>query len=325
MLEAARCAPERECALHETVDPIYRIPDDEQRQALFRRAYADLFALWKMDRIVTEAVREFPSIECGVHKFVVAPAPRSKDQAVDLLVKPGEDGGAHAVRTLVIQVIPHTLLQEEAARSWLRRELFFVADMLDEDFGYTPDGIDGAAWEQGLRRDRYHVLWRIYVEGRLARAGTSDGTLWPVLRAAFDRAFVRQGRAPSANDFARIWNERRLTHQQLLHWAHHPEQLVAEFGSAQGGRGFFARPGDRCPLCLFPTYDWYAFSPERDGRLAAAITEVQPAWRPELGACRQCVETYACGFERCSPNQSHSAKRSQEQEDTPQPMPALPA
>lgn len=214
---AARGAPERECALHEKTDPLYRIDDAELRQRAFREAYAELFRQFGLERPVTTVIMEFPLIRERLPRGVIHEADRRRSQAVDLVTENGfaSSGG----RVLMIALCPEVLLDRDVLEPWLRRELLHVEDMLDEAFGYSDDVPGDSPCERNLVRERYGVLWNIYVEGRLRRMGKissdDENRLWGL----FARAFARHGQPPDYHAFARILNSDRLTHSQLMRWA----------------------------------------------------------------------------------------------------------
>jgi len=302
---ARREAP-LECELHAAVDRLFEIPDQELRQQAFNQAYGELFRRWKLDSVLCNAVEEFPLVDRGMDHCFVAPAARGKTQAVDLFVKQADAPGAEPVRTLLIQLCPEAYLQTDQTSIWLRRELYHVADMLDADFGYSPQDLDGSSWECNTRRDRYQVLWRSYVLGRLIRSGRADELELPALKNAFRRAFTYHGLQPSDEDFTRVLNEPTLTHRQLFSWANRAELVVhARKEQCLDSPGKMP-PGGECPLCGFPTYDWYVFSTENDEGRAEAIEATKPSWRTEQGACRQCVETIAARTEGGSVNATSS-------------------
>lgn len=286
-----------ECELHARVDHLYEISDHERRQCSFRQAYGDLFAHWKMSKVVADALGEFPLIEHRINQCVTVPAARGKSQVVDLFVKQPEAGPTGIVRTLLLQLCPESLQRADQLRPWLRCELMLVCDMLDDEFGYLPDAFAGSIWDHNNQRDRYQVLWRIYVVARLARAGRAHLSELTTLKSAFVRAFSHHGIVPSADDFSRIVERQRLTHGQLMNWAIQPEQVL-NAQSSLVSQAVSKRLGEVCALCGFPTYDWYAFDLDVGAEIAAAIERAVPTWQSDSGACRQCVETYASALGR---------------------------
>jgi hypothetical protein len=168
-------------------------------------------------------------------------------------------------------------------------ELLQVSDMLDEQFGYKPDDIVGSPWERKLRQDRYMVLWRIHVAGRLLRAGHQDAKDLASLHAVFERAFRHKGNGPAPESFERVLNTKVLTHAQLLAWAIKPRELQSEHSDiCEVGPS----PGGLCPLCGFPTHDWFNCEQLRMNNCLNSIRSTHPQWQCDQGACRQCAETY---------------------------------
>ncbi len=228
---AARLDEERECELHAFVDRLYAIPDAELKDRAFREAYAERFTQWRLGAALVGAIDEWKAPAGRVTRCVVIPASHSSKQYVDLMVKPMTE--SETQRTLLLQVRPQSLFEPAALRSWLHRELQHVSDMLDEDFGYDPSDLDGAVWERNVQRDRYSVLWRIYVAGRLMREGRCDNQELTSLRTAFQRAFTHHGEAPSGEVFDCLLDRERLTHTQLLEWAKRLESLLGDEHPAQ--------------------------------------------------------------------------------------------
>jgi hypothetical protein len=228
---ASRLDAERECELHAFVDRLYAIPDAELKDRAFREANAERFTKWRLGAALADAIDEWKAPAGQISRCVVIPASRSSNQYVDLLVKPTTE--SETQRTLLLQVRPQSLFEPATLRSWLHRELMHVSDMLDEDFGYDPGDLDGAVWECNVQRDRYSVLWRIYVAGRFMREGCCDDREIAALRTAFRRAFTHHGVAPSGVEFDRLLDWERLTHAQLLEWAKQPESLLEDEHPAQ--------------------------------------------------------------------------------------------
>lgn len=275
----------RECELHARVDRLYAIADPESRNAAFAESYSELFAEWKLADQFQSQVRHLLG-KCDLERCALAPAGRRKDQKIDLLL---DSNSAHRERTLFILITPESLLDPIPLIPWMRRELLQVADMLDEHFGYKPDDIIGTPWERKLRQDRYLVLWRIYVAGRLHRAGSGDSAELHSIRTSFQRAFRYRGAEPAAESFDRVFQAEELTHQQLLGWATEPQSVLRESADIVADA---PGPGALCPLCGFPTHDWFDLENGKARKFLSAIRETHPQWRRDNGACRQCVETY---------------------------------
>lgn len=285
---AARRNAATESALRVSLEPIYAIADAHDRDAAFRGAYAAWFTRLNLDRGVADLVTEHRHIAQRVARCIVRRSPGERRQSVELFVSGGAEDDASA-RTLVIEVCPDTIVNPGRLGSFLRRELQKVSDMLDDAFAYTTELPDASPTEQNLIRDRYRVLWDIHVERRLSDAGHSSHACEERVRRAFERAFTFRGAAPTGACFSRLWELTVTTHAQLLRWALDPTMLP---GWVAADDATALRAGQKCPLCGFPTYDWYPFANDCDERVVQTIADAHPGWSHADGACRQCVEIY---------------------------------
>ncbi|RJP36239.1 MAG: hypothetical protein C4547_07815 [Phycisphaerales bacterium] len=288
--QTVRLAVRRDAAaeieLHRAIDPIFELPDGDERENRFRQAFVEWFKKLRLDRFVDEALANFPRVVEQVERGVVRTAPRRKSQGAELFVS-REAGGA--CRTLLIQVCPESLIDGARTHDLLLRELQHVEDMLDESFAYVPESLDGPASRQQLTRDRYAVLWDIRVESTLARRGLLTDTREKHLRERLAMAFTVGGQAPPEETFERVWEAPSLGHACLMSWAKDPPEWMvsrAATGGAVGGRP----PGATCPICGFPTFDWYEPSGEEESLVASWVRASRPSWTAGDGICRQCAE-----------------------------------
>ncbi len=272
--------------LHRQLDPVYSVADPEARE----RAFAEIFATWflrlRLDAPLAALLAERPLIAERCIRGVVHEAPRRSAESVELYVRQDDDG--FPIRTLLVQLLPESLRSGERAMALLRRELLHVHDMLSDDFGYRAEDLAGLSPRQHIVRDRYRVLWDISVESRLDTLGRADGRTWERLRVLFQRAFILRGAPPAPGAFEAARTLPQVTHAMLWTLATHPERLGA------GHEVILEAPSTGCPLCEFPTFDWFDFSTDIDRPTADLIRARHPEWTPAAGACRQCVETYAC-------------------------------
>lgn len=213
---AARRDADKECALHERLDPLYAIPDAELRLKAFRSAYGQMFRHLGLDQIVPEYIRGFRHIVQKLNRCLVREAERSRAQNVDLYT---DKSGVGSEKVLIIAVCPDFLLDGAHLGAWLFRQLQHVEDMLDESFGYDRSLPADTTAQQNLIRDRYAVLWDTYVEGRLLRAGKIDSSGVENLWRAFRKAFAIEDPVSSYAHFQNILNAEGLTHRGILAWA----------------------------------------------------------------------------------------------------------
>jgi hypothetical protein len=281
LVEAALLAAVRgradERALHAERDRLYEIAEPEPREAAFAELHARWFERQALDRPFREMLAERPEIGARCRRYLVARARDRREEAADLLVTPD------APPTLLVRVAPETVSAPGRLGLLLRRELLHVADMLDPRFDYRPTlgpEAGGGARESGVR-DNYRVLWNVYVDGRLVRAGLVP----PGVRAERLREFARAFPGASEAAFERFYGGRALTHAELLAFA-------------AGGPG--GAPVVRCRLCDLPTRALEPSPAALPPQVLAAIMGDFPSWQPADGLCGRCAELYTARAATCS-------------------------
>lgn len=274
-------------ALHQVIDPIYELKDHAERESRFRLVYVNWFTRLKLDRFIDETLANFPNVVECVDEGFVRSASRSKSQRADLFVK---QVSAEPYRSLVIQICPESLYAPDRIRDTLLRELQHVEDMLDEAFGYEPDLIDGFPSQQQVARDRYCVLWDIRIEKILDREGLIARCNKLQLNRRFLKAFTTGGRSPSPVNLELLWETELATHAEILRRATGSFDWLCETKNTNKVRQTISA-GSQCPMCGFPTFDWFEVSDSRHERLGQMVRETVVAWTPGDGICRQCAET----------------------------------
>jgi hypothetical protein len=230
---AVRHEERLECELHEVIDPLYEIPDEELRQREFVPVFREFFTKLGFDRLIDGLLAERPLVGELVDRCVVREAPRKKAESAELLVQSDED---NAARTLVFQICPQSFLDSGDTTvsnplrtgfiTLMRRELLHVADMLNEQFGYVREIFSGEPSWQNLQRDRYRVLWDTYVAGRLDREEFGDKDEKDRLERAFGRVFANCAAGTDRRVFTGIFDAPSLTHRNFMEWAREPASLL---------------------------------------------------------------------------------------------------
>jgi hypothetical protein len=287
---AVRADPRLEAALHRETDPLYDAPRSRGRDAAFVNAFGAFFERLGLDTALRRLLSERPAIGESVGACIVGPVLRARHESAELLVRRQAGAIRPGDRTLMLQVLPRTLADPESTARRLRPELVRIADMVDPAFRYKPSQIDGLPARRNLVKDRYRVLWEVYVSARLAREGFDAALNRTRLRAQLARVFSIGDPEDADLALASILDEETLTHDQFFAWANAPEAFQ---GSRRGPTTSEAStPGANCPLCGFSTFDWFAFEAAQT-ELVTRIETRHPAWVPANGACRQCAEIYA--------------------------------
>lgn len=221
----ARQDAEKECALHEALDKLYRTDDLELKQRLFREAFAELFCRFGLDRVIPACVQDFPLITTRLGRCIIREAERARAQSVDLYREKSRSTAEFAGQVMIMALCPNALVKPMRMAPWLYRQLQHVEDMLDERFAYTPDLPQASVPQQNALRQRYAAVWDIYVEGRLLRAGKIDQGNVPELWSAFCKAFACDVGEPARTQFESLLASGSLTHPQILAWAEAPRNF----------------------------------------------------------------------------------------------------
>lgn len=271
---------------HEYADRIYEFRRAEERQPEFEKLHEKFFRMLGFADAIEGAFEEFPELKSKVREVFVGSALSRSEEGADL---------SRDLQIIGIKIRVERFEDLGTLKGFLRRELLHACDMLDEQFGYLPpevlSSMPGA--EQNLVRERFRLLWDIYVDSRLVRRGRGSAD-WRELRLAEFAAFYRK--LPEhlrSRIFDSLWQAERLTHAELLEMARDLNKLVGRYERHAldlSGEERASMPGAPCPLCRFPTYAW---SNELTVEIIKLIKQDSPAWEPEQGACERCVELYS--------------------------------
>ena len=283
--------PELEAQLHREADSLYGLPPSSDRDAQFVRVYAALFERIGLDRTLPLLLDERPVIADSVGACLVCHVLRPAQESAELHLRARGVAASPEDRTLILQVTAPTVAEPQRFRRRMRPELFHVADMVDPAFRYRRQQIEGLPARRNLIRDRYKVLWNVYIHGRLASEGHGEETIRPRLLAQLAHVFGMKSDAAASRAFARVFHASSLTHEQLFAWANEPHEFCEPGTDSPETRA--GEPGANCSLCGFSTFDWFFFGAGTDDHLVHAIEHRYPGWTPARGACRQCAEVYA--------------------------------
>jgi hypothetical protein len=277
VLLAERRLPAAEAAIfRDQRDRIYAAADPDEREARFEELHGRFFLQLGLDGPLHDALGELPELRRRARGCRVLPAVSRRDETADVRAPIGAP--ADAAPTIVVRLRSQSLLEPDALRLLLRRELAHVADVLDPAFGYVRElpGADGDPALVNLLRERYRVLWDASVDGRLRRAGLLDGHAREARLREFARAFPMLDENTAAA-FARWFDGPRPTHAALVAFVQEP------LGPGTGDEA-------RCPLCRLPARALVRGA--LDARTARAIARDHSGWRPEQGRCARCTEAY---------------------------------
>lgn len=273
-----------------------------EREKLFRQGYLAVFAELGLEAPLIRLVREHPILGEQIGRCIARRAPRVKDETAELLVKRDVEQPTPADRTLRVRISPTSFISPDQFEPRMRREIFHIADMVDDGFAYRREQIEGLPPRQNLIRDRYRVLWEITIEGRLTRRALGDPGHGDSLHKAVRKVFGIEEESLARDTFKKFFGLEKPTHAELFEFA----RSGAGENRTQDGEDVSTggSPGAPCPLCGFPTFDWFAFPATPDPAVLASIMNSHPQWSLGHGACRQCAEIYAA---RSAPIRSAAA------------------
>jgi len=262
-------------------EDIYRIDDAEERDRRFTELCRRQFEALRLAAPIEEALEEQPGITRAVRGGWVVAALARKDEGAELFVAPET-----AARSLVVKLRAASFARPEELHSFLRQELFHIADMVDPAFGCEPalPAVEGGAVRLKLALSRYRVLWDTVIDSRLARRGRAAEGARARRASEFAAAFAMLGEAWRAQ-FERWFAEERPTHPKLLEYALDP-------AAAAGIAAPKALSTGICPLCRLPGASSPAGATSLPAEVIEDITRDFPAWRPADGLCRQCEDLY---------------------------------
>lgn len=259
---------------------IYQVSDPDDRERQFHELHDSWFVRLGLSQTIEEALQEQPIIAAQVGGCFIVCAADSKAQGAELFV------AREGRRTLRILLTPESLLNSTSLITFLRRELFHIADMLDADFAYEPvlPKAEGVPTYDTIVTNRYRVLWDITIHGRMTRRG------WlPESNRADQFAYFRDA-FPMLKDnadksFSRFFDSNRPNHPELAAFAFDPRD-------AKGAGNEPCAAGAHCPLCKFPTHSFEPKPENLGDDVLAAIRHDFVNWTPSMGLCAQCADLY---------------------------------
>lgn len=273
---------------------LYELGESEGREQAFQRLHEQWFQRLGLANPLRQVIDFWPILTEATSRCLLLKARSHKSLGAELYLAPApSEAEMRARRTIVVQLTPELLARSDALLQFLRHEFLHLVDMLDPQFGYTPDfpkTEDGPAHDHFLQ-SRYRVLWDITIDGRLQR----QAWLPPGTRAhhfaLFKRAFPGE-ETKLAETFAFFYDQDSHTHRELVEFAQHPENwLVTETEIPSKGR---------CAICRFPTFHLIDPATGLPVYVAAIIQANFPGWNLHQPICRQCADLYETKFHAAS-------------------------
>jgi hypothetical protein len=271
-------------AFHREREALYEL-GERQQAAAFQQLARRSFEAMGLSELFTGRFEEFPRLSEHVELILIRRVWSRNEERTELYVDHScaAQRRLEASTTLFIGLQAGRCLDREALVAWLRHELMHASDMLDPAFAYEPHPALGGdcELEDDLIRERFCLVWDLFVEGRVRRKGWQTLVPEAIRRRQFERAFASW----DAGRLKTVW-------QALRGCERSPQRELLELARDERLTRTLGQGGVRCPLCHFPTREGVR---EWDGERAAiaeAIRADYSTWDPAQGACAQCVEIY---------------------------------
>lgn len=159
---------------------LYALTRTAEREAAFRAHALEHFRALRLQEPLQLALEACPAVLRHLDVLFVRRARRVKEESAELY------RGSGAATRAVLALRPERFLDVEPLFAFVRRELLYVDDMLDERFGYAPDLVDRLPLDPGRRdvvRERVGRAWRERIEAR-ARGEERPGRFEELVEAA---------------------------------------------------------------------------------------------------------------------------------------------
>jgi hypothetical protein len=195
---------------HEAREGLYAQPSGEKREQAFRIFYEEYFARFGLRAIFDNILSGFPLLSGADILIYVKKVAGRKEEEAELYV----DGG---MKTVYIGLQAIRILEREFLESFLRFELMHVCDMLDPVFRYSPHPFaEGGVAERENIKNRFRLLWDIYVDSRLKKRGCRPFFVEHKRKKEFQRVFFEMNEARQEEVFSRFQNSEGLSQAELL-------------------------------------------------------------------------------------------------------------
>jgi len=287
---------------HKEVDPIYDIEDVIDREEEFDKLYEKFFLKnLGYEKVIKEVFDEFPYLNEKISDIYIN-MDLVREEANLMKKDPDEPGN---LRKIKFKMRPEIFSDKNELKRVIRHELVHVKDMLDDEYGYdtkVPAGLNTT--EENFVRDRYKILWDIYIDSRLVREGREPMETKEKRFAWFSGIYRKLPAEQKIIMFDNFWNKEKITHQEILDMATDMMKAVPLLGGdtsdldEQEKKSYWS--GRPCPLCNFPTHKWsndINLEDEKAKKLRDAIKADFPKWTAEEGVCERCSELYIFNVE----------------------------
>lgn len=264
-------------SFHQGRTRIYETVEKEGQPKAFQDLNATFFRDLCLDKNFQDIFQEYPLLQSSGMDVYVKSTFQKRQERSELFV----DGSA---RTLILSLRVLQTLDLGLLAPFLRHELMHISDMVDPDFQYDPNPVMGGTGqvEEELIRDRFRVLWNLYVSARLVGRGHAPLIPFNNLKGEFERSFSHIDEVEKAKIIQNFVGQKKWTQAELLQLARN-ERINKPLGEG----------GLRCPLCHFTSYEDKRVWTDEEQLMILEIKKDFSAWSPGQGLCSQCFDLYS--------------------------------
>lgn len=260
----------------EKEDIYQKIVSGDERDKAFKLLYERYFCNLGLEDFFKNICRDFPHLFQPEIRVVVKRVWNRKHEEAELYVQPHQ-------KTVYLGILVRRMTDLIFLESFLRHELMRISDMLALDFQYSPHPALGGKneIENNLIRDRFRLLWDLYIDARLIRKGFKTVKPYEKQKEEFRRKFFFLAGPELEQMLYKLESCESLIQIDLLSWAGDPRSTKVL------GEG-----GLRCPLCDFTSFDPIEKWDAGTDYVVSEIRKDYPFWEPSQGICPQCFDLY---------------------------------
>lgn len=199
-------------SFHEARERLYAEPFGERREQAFRIFYEEYFARFGLRAIFENILAEFPLLS-GLDMLIYIKKVAGRKREESELYVNGQ------AKTVYIGLQAIRILERGFLESFLRFELMHICDMLDEVFHYSPYPLflkEGGVVENENIKNRFRLLWDIYVDSRLVRRGHRPFVHEDARQKEFKKVFFSMNEQQQGAAFCKVRDTEGLSQADLL-------------------------------------------------------------------------------------------------------------
>jgi len=282
---------------HRNREILYEDANQDLRAERFAKLNEAYFTSLDIAGPVRRMLDERPVIGAQTGTFLLHRVFLAKEEGAELFGQKMRCGAQRGFNAL-LRVRTETMLNPPQLERLCRHEFMHLADMLDPEFEYEPDGVFAGttAAQQSLARDRFVTLWDLRIDARLSAAGQLGEHSRDHHALNFKRLFGAGGGWDEL--FAGLFDRgllAELRYRELLACANDPALLprLASLHAPSSGAVLGSQP---CALCGFPSRVWSTSIEQMPPALRAELKFRVPGWTHEKKICMQCEELVRAGL-----------------------------